>query len=326
MDTQPSSSPNTPPIYLSVWYFNDRLRRGVLRFEALPEWVRAHGFDGVEIMDRQLPNRKPAFLADFGKRCREVDCGVVLDCSSDLTHSEDGAWRAQIEYVEQSLTAAQLLGAHQMRILLGGQAWSFQKLFSRTRVRSSGGRSRGAVGAVLQRLVSSRWLARLAHAVRKRRPARVAQEERKIGRAVAALEQILPAAEAEHLPLVIENHWGISSRPENILRVVEHFDSPWLGTCPDFDNFPNEVDRYEALRRLAPRAQLVHAKSRTFNGRGEERHIDYRRCLRILRESGYAGTVTVEYDGPGDALAGCVRTRELILKHWPAQSVHLNNA
>jgi sugar phosphate isomerase/epimerase len=131
-----------------------------------------------------------------------------------------------------------------------------------------------------------------------------------------ALKEVMPIAAGHLLPVVIENHWGISSRPENIITIVEAVKSPWLGTCPDFGNFPRDVDPYDGLRILAPRALHVQAKSARFDANGEETSIDYRRALRILRDSSYDGTLAIEYEGGGRDLEGCIRTRELILKYW----------
>ncbi len=140
----------------------------------------------------------------------------------------------------------------------------------------------------------------------------------KIDRAVSSLRRIVPRAEAVGLPLAIENHWGLSSRPENILAVLTEVSSDFLGTCPDLGNFPRDVDSYEALHWLAPHATLVHAKSARFDPSGQERDIDYPRCLSILRESGFAGPFTIEFVGAGDELEGCHRTRELLRENWPA--------
>jgi sugar phosphate isomerase/epimerase len=67
---------------------------------------------------------------------------------------------------------------------------------------------------------------------------------------------------------------------------------------------------------LASKAIHVHAKSLNFDAKGEECNIDYKRCLQILKDSGYADTITVEYEGRKDPVEGCLRTKELILRHW----------
>ena len=161
-----------------------------------------------------------------------------------------------------------------------------------------------------------RWVLRVAHAIRTNVPSAVPRLEEKMARAITALKKIMPDAAQYHLPVAIENHWGISTRPVNIIRVIEAVGSPWLGTCPDFGNFPRDVDPYDGLKVLAPKALHVQAKSTQFHRDGEETCIDYQRALRIIRNSGYDGTIATEYEGGGCDLEGCLRTRDLITKHW----------
>jgi len=119
--------------------------------------------------------------------------------------------------------------------------------------------------------------------LRKLRSGKVRHQEAKIERAILALRQIMPEAEKMEVPVIIENHWGISSYPETILR----------------------VDLYQGLETLMVRAQHVHAKSHVFNKIGEERNIDYSRCIRIVKEADFDGGITVEYEGSGDVLLWC---------------------
>jgi len=52
------------------------------------------------------------------------------------------------------------------------------------------------------------------------------------------------------------------------------------------------------------------------DGAGEERTIDYKTSLALFREAGFAGPITVEFEGLGNDLAGCLKTRDLVLRHW----------
>ena len=40
--------------------------------------------------------------------------------------------------------------------------------------------------------------------------------------------------------LALENHWGLTTRPENLLRIYKEVRSPWLGINLDTGNFPGE--------------------------------------------------------------------------------------
>jgi sugar phosphate isomerase/epimerase len=118
------------------------------------------------------------------------------------------------------------------------------------------------------------------------------------------------------LTLLIENHGGLSADPEHVVQIIEGVGPEWLGTCPDFGNFAPEI-RYAGLARLAPYARLVHAKSYAFDARGEDTRIDFGRCLAILRDAGYDGYLSIEYEGDGDQFDGVRQTIELVRRYVP---------
>ena len=52
---------------------------------------------------------------------------------------------------------------------------------------------------------------------------------------IECIEQCLPAAEKAGMMLALENHWGLTTRPENLLRICNAVRSPWLGINLDLD-------------------------------------------------------------------------------------------
>src|SRR5439155_24711315 len=61
---------------------------------------------------------------------------------------------------------------------------------------------------------------------------------------------------------------------------------------------PPEVDAtpvYGALAQIAPYAGLVHAKTHDFDEHGQPRYLDVVRALRVVRDAGYTGTISIEY-------------------------------
>jgi len=301
-------------VYLSTWCFKHQIERSELTLMDFPERAVDNGFSGIEMMDRQLLRYPSDDLAVLRERAQELNCGLILDASTDLTLSEPRQWQEQIQYVISLLELSKNMGVEKLRILLGGHSVSFQKLAQRSKKKSRQKRKRqGRSG--LEKLLMNRFTVRVGNRLRKLRSGKVRHLEAKIERAILALQQIMPEAEERDIPVIIENHWGISSYPETILQIIEAVDSPLLGTCPDFDNFPRGVDPYQGLEALMARAQHVHAKSRAFNKLGEERNIDYARCIRIVKR-GFDGSITVEYEGSGDILQGSLKTLELIEKYW----------
>ena len=97
--------------------------------------------------------------------------------------------------------------------------------------------------------------------------------------------------------VIIENHGGISSDPDVVARLMKQVNLPNFGTLPDFGNFPKEIDRYEAVRKLMPYAKGVSFKCYDFGPDGNETLIDVPRIMKIVADAGYNGWVGIEYEG-----------------------------
>jgi sugar phosphate isomerase/epimerase len=99
------------------------------------------------------------------------------------------------------------------------------------------------------------------------------------------------------LNVLIENHWGLSSDPDAIVALMKKVGKSNFGTLPDFGNFPQEVDRYEAVKKMMPYAKGVSFKCYDFGADGKETTIDMDRMMKIVAEAGYKGFVGIEYEG-----------------------------
>ena len=119
---------------------------------------------------------------------------------------------------------------------------------------------------------------------------------------IESIEACLPTAEKEGVMLALENHWGLTTRPENLLRIYQGIRSPWFGVNLDTGNFAG--DPYAGLELLAPHAVIVQAK--TYYGGGEwyTLDLDYPRIAGILRKAGFKGWVSLEMEGKEDPLDG----------------------
>lgn len=135
-------------------------------------------------------------------------------------------------------------------------------------------------------------------------------------RVIAAFKKLLPLAKQLNIKMTIENHGGVSKKADTILKIIKATDPEWVGACLDFGNWPDEI-RYSECEKLAPYAYHVHAKTHTFNERGEDTNKDYKRLLQILKNANYKYAVSIEYEGPEDQIEGVKKTRDLILKYWP---------
>lgn len=138
-----------------------------------------------------------------------------------------------------------------------------------------------------------------------------------LARCIASWRELAAEAARWEIPIVIENHGGISANPDHIVAIMEAVGGPWIGTLPDFGNFADAI-RYEGLRKIAPYARGVHAKMLEFGPDGEETRIDIGRCVKIFRDAGYDGYFGIEFEGRTDDHEGVLKSKGLLIKHLRA--------
>lgn len=132
---------------------------------------------------------------------------------------------------------------------------------------------------------------------------------------IKVFKELAEFAKVLGLRVVIENHGGISKDPATIIEIIQATGADNLRACPDFGNFDPDV-RYDGIKMLAPYAQLAHAKTLDFDEDGNMPHFDFGRCLQIMKDSGFDGVLSVEFEGQGDQKDGTRRTVELIRAGW----------
>lgn len=127
---------------------------------------------------------------------------------------------------------------------------------------------------------------------------------------IDSIEVCLQKAEEFGVILALENHWGLTTTVEGLLRIVDAIESPWIGILMDTGNFREQP--YEKLAQLAPRASYVQAKTYFGGGVWYTLDLDYKRIIQMLRDAGYKGYVTIEFEGKEDASTGVPKSVELL--------------
>ena len=94
----------------------------------------------------------------------------------------------------------------------------------------------------------------------------------------------------------VENHGGITGTGEGLLRVLKGVGSEWVGALLDFGNF--SADPYREFEMVAPQAIMTHAKP-TSDFAGTRGELDYTRICQIMKQAGYRGFLSIEYEEPG---------------------------
>jgi sugar phosphate isomerase/epimerase len=129
--------------------------------------------------------------------------------------------------------------------------------------------------------------------------------------------KLLEHAASHKLNVIVENHFGNSTDIDWLVGVLKAVNMPNAGLLPDFGNFcrqrskpdtPDikgimgtrclkEYDRYEGVRKMMPYAKGISAKTHKFDAQGNETETDFRRMFTIIKEAGFTGYVSIEYEG-----------------------------
>ncbi len=150
------------------------------------------------------------------------------------------------------------------------------------------------------------------------------EAEEWVASSVDGLTQLATYAKDKNINVLVENHGGLSSNAKLLAEVMTKVGMENCGTLPDFGNFCIErtasgcadmYDPYKGMEELMPHALAVSAKSNVFDEEGNERNLDYRRILEIVKDAGYTGYIGVEYEG-GELSEeeGILATRDLLIK------------
>ncbi len=238
------------------------------------------GFDGVEILHRQMESEEPAYLQRLKRRAFTNG----LDLCGFSTHqgflSPDPAVRQKnVDHTVRCIELAYQLGIPTMRVNTG--TWGTSKNFDE--------------------LMKNRGI---------EPPPPGVTEEQGFKWVTEGLEKCLPAAERAGVLLGLENHWGLGRTPEGVLRVVEAIKSSWLQVTMDTGNFLE--DPYDRLEKMAPKTVLVQAKTYYGGGLWYALDLDYPRIAAMLRKHRYRGYVSLEFEGKDDPLQAIPKSLALL--------------
>jgi sugar phosphate isomerase/epimerase len=270
----------------SYWHFRDPK----VTIEQVIDKAATIGVEGVDILHRQMdiPEKEPlttahrAYLHNLKRHA--FYSGIDLVCLSihqDFVQSDPTMRQVQIEHTNKCIEIAYELGIPCIRLNSG--RWKTIKDFND--------------------LMKARGIEPLPEGVK---------EDDGFKWCIQCIEQCLPKAEQCGVVLALENHWGLSRTPEGQLRIIDAVNSPWLRGLMDTGNFME--DPYDKLKLIAPKTVYVQAK--TYYGGGEwyTLDLDYARIGRILKEAGYSGYCSVEFEGKEHADTAVPKSIELLRK------------
>lgn len=134
-------------------------------------------------------------------------------------------------------------------------------------------------------------------------------------RVIQGYQEVMNDAMKYNVVLAMENHWGLSVNPDNVVKIIKGVYCPThFGSTLDFGNWANP-DRVLGAIKVAPFAKHAHAKSYVFDKKGEEPDINFKAIMAELKKNKYQGAVSIEFEGPEDQIQGTIKTAKLCKKY-----------
>jgi len=260
---QPTARPKTRIAVSTYSYWHFRTEKYPI--EQVIERAARLGFDGVEILHRQMAEESLAYCNKLKQLAFKNGLALpMLSIHQDFVHPDASERRAHITHTEKCIDIAARLGIPAIRLNSG--RWKTIKSFDDLM------KVKGAEPPLegYNNDDAFRWV-------------------------VESIRTCLPSAEKAGVAMALENHWGLTTDIDMLLRIWREVNSPWLVINADTGNFPG--DPYEGIAKLAPHAAIVQAK--TYYGGGEwyTLDLDYKRIAKILKDGGFRGWVSLEMEG-----------------------------
>ena len=223
------------------------------------------GFDGVEILHRQMDDESPAYVNQLKRLAFTLGLDLyMLSIHQNFVFPAGAERQKEIDHTIRCIDLAGRLGIPCIRLNSG--RWNTIRSFDD-----------------------------LMKVKGDEPPKPGFTNDHAFGWVIECIEQCLPRAEAAGVVLALENHWGLTTDPAGVIRIKKAISSPWLGVNMDTGNYAG--DPYAGIEMLAPYATIVQAK--TYYGGGEwyTLDLDYPRVAAILRKHKFQGWVSLEMEG-----------------------------
>ena len=238
------------------------------------------GFDGVEVLHRQMSGESVSYLNQLKRSAFRNGLDLIqLSIHQDFVSPDAQERRKQIDHTVHCIELAAQLGAPSIRLNSG----RWKTIASFDDLMKVKGDEPPLPGYTNQDAL--KWC-------------------------IDSIQECLPAAAKAGVILDLENHWGLTTKTEALLHLHRAVNSPWLGINLDVGNFPS--DPYPEIEKIAPHANIVHFKTYFGGGVWYTLDLDYRRIAGILRNANFTGYVSLEMEGNEPASTAVPKSLELM--------------
>ncbi|MHA1820161.1 MAG: sugar phosphate isomerase/epimerase family protein [Promethearchaeota archaeon] len=128
----------------------------------------------------------------------------------------------------------------------------------------------------------------------------------------AVVDPVIELAEKNNVKIGIETHHSYSSNYVYMKKFNERWDSKNIGWIFDIGNYENDDLRWKGLEVIKHRVFYIHAKAYKFDKNGFEKTLDYPKAAKILKDAGFDGNWSIEFEGKMNGILGAYRTAELV--------------
>ena len=135
--------------------------------------------------------------------------------------------------------------------------------------------------------------------------------------AVQGFEECSEHAAKHGVFLALENHGGISTKIDDLVRLVRDVKSPWFGINLDSGNFQaasSAKEAYAGMKQMAPYALNAQIKVQIALANRQKAETDFGAIAQILNDSGYRGYVVLEFEEAEDPRQACPRYMDELRK------------
>ncbi|HTE91687.1 MAG TPA: sugar phosphate isomerase/epimerase family protein [Terriglobales bacterium] len=127
-------------------------------------------------------------------------------------------------------------------------------------------------------------------------------------RTADTLARVAEYASKKNVVVNLENDNPVSEEPFFLVKVIEKVNSPWLHALPDFANTLTRYDEkhaYDGVNAMFAHAYCIsHVKDSEADEHGKQVRVDMAKTFGFMKQHGYKGYCSMEWDRPGDPYQG----------------------
>lgn len=256
---------------VSAWCLQEKLFSNEIALLDFISYCHENGVKYVELLDCFLDGDKD--IEKVNKLLDKLGMEVsAYSISNDFAHADKDERKNQVNYMKESMDTALKLGTRLLRVFGGNQkeGMSFED--------------------------AEDWI-------------------------IECFQEVAPLAEEKGITMVLENHGLLAGKSDQVRGIIDRVGSKALKSNADVGNFilVNE-DSLKAVKNLKEKIGYIHLKDfkkidvengyvaldgSIYQGRVLGKgDVPISAVINYLKEYGYQGFLSIEYEGPGDPEIG----------------------